>query len=77
MHMYKTDKGKELRNSILFLYIYIYKIDKGEELIHYLFSIYIKGVVRASQTSKMELFAKTFARLKLLTIFSKSSIVDV
>ena len=73
MHMYKTDKGKELRNSILFLYIYIYKIDKGEELTHYL----IKGVVRASQTSKMELFAKTFARLKSLTIFSKSSIVDV
>ena len=36
-----------------------------------------RGVVRANQTSKMELFAKIVNGLRSLTIFAKSSILDV
>ena len=35
------------------------------------------GVFRASQTSKMELFVQIVNGIKLLTIFTKSSILDV
>ena len=35
------------------------------------------GVFRARQTSKMELFVQIVNGIKLLTIFTKSSILDV
>ena len=64
MHMYKIDKGKELRNNML---IFSY----------HLFGIYIRDVVRSNQIFKMELFAKTVTSFKPLAIFAKGGIDDI
>ena len=64
MHMYKIDKGKELRNNMLILFISP-------------FGIYIRDVVRSNQIFKMKVLAKTVIGFKPLAIFAKGGIVDV